>query len=116
MKKLITLALASLTLGAALALTAAPSPPTSDPVLDLAKSKQCLTCHSVSGQLTAPSFQDIAKKWHGVKNADIFLAMVVQHGGTQHYGCNMMPPESARTKVSDADAMALSEWILKMKQ
>jgi cytochrome c551/c552 len=70
----------------------------------------------VSGQLTAPSFQDIAKKWHGVKNANIFLAMVVQHGGTQHYGCNMMPSESARTKVSDAEAMALSEWILNMKK
>jgi len=25
---------------------------------------------------------NIARKWHGVKNANIFLAMVVQHGGT----------------------------------
>jgi cytochrome c len=116
MKKLITLALACLALGVALTLTAAPSASTSDPMLDLAKSKQCLTCHSVSSQLTAPSFQDLSKKWHGVKNANIFLAMVVQHGGTQHYGCNMMPPESARTKVSDADAMALSEWILNMQK
>ena len=114
MKKLITLAVACLTLGAAFALIA--GTPSSDPMMDLAKSKQCLTCHDVSGQLTAPSLQDIARKWHGVKNANIFLAMVVQHGGTQHYGCNMMPPESARAKVSDADAMALSEWILNMKK
>jgi hypothetical protein len=42
--------------------------------------------------------------------------MIVQHGGSQHYGCNMMPPESARTKVSEADAMALSEWILSMQK
>jgi len=116
MKKLITLALACLALGAALALTAAPTPSTSDPMLDLAKSKQCLTCHDVSGQLTAPSFKDIAKEYHGVKNANIFLAMIVQHGGTQHFGCTMMPPESARVKVSDADAMALSEWILSMQK
>jgi len=83
-------------------------------MLDLAKSKQCLTCHAVSDQLLAPSFKDIAKKYHGVKNANIFLAMTVQHGGSQHYGCNMMPAESARVTVSDADAMALSEWILSM--
>jgi cytochrome c len=116
MKKLITLALASLAMGAALVLASAPSPSTSDPMLDLAKSKQCLGCHAVSGQLTAPSFKDIARKYHGVKNANIFLAMIVQHGGSQHYGCNMMPPESARTKVSEADAMALSEWILNMQK
>ena len=100
-------------LGAALALIAAPS--LADPMLDLAKSKQCLTCHAVSGELTAPSFQSIAKDWRGVKNADIYLSMVVKKGGTQHFGCNMMPSEGARTSLSDAEATALTTWILNMK-
>jgi cytochrome c len=99
--------------GATLALIAAPS--FADPMLDLAKSKQCLTCHAVSGDLTAPSFQAIAKEWRGVKNADIYLAMVVQKGGTQHFGCNMMPSQGARTSVSEADAAALATWILNTK-
>lgn len=113
MRKLITLALACLTLGAAVALVAAPTP--SGQMMDLAKSKQCLTCHDVSGELTAPSFEAIAKQWKGVKNADIYLSIVIQKGGTQHFGCNMMPGEHARANVSEADAMALATWILNMK-
>jgi cytochrome c len=116
MKKLTTLALVCLAFGTALVLASVPSSSTSDPMLDLAQSKQCLSCHAVSGQLTAPSFKDIAREYHGVRNANIFLAMIVQHGGTQHFGCNMMPPESPRTKVSDADAMALAEWILSLQK
>jgi len=103
----------TIVLGAALALAAAPTP--ADQMLDLAESKQCLTCHAVSGELTAPSFQSIAKQWHGVRNADIYLSMVIQKGGTQHFGCNAMPSQGARTDVSDADAMALTAWILNMK-
>ena len=100
-------------LAAALAAVAAPS--LADPMLDLAKSKQCLDCHAVKGELTAPSFQSIAKQWHGVKNADIYLSMVVERGGTQHFGCNMMPGQGARAKVTEADAAALVGWILNMK-
>ena len=115
MKRLITLAVACLVSSTALLLTAATSPSTSDPMLDLAKSKQCLTCHDVSGELTAPSFKAIAKEWHGVRHADTYLAVVIQKGGTQHFGCNMMPSEQARAEVSEADAMALATWILNMK-
>ena len=100
-------------LAAVLAAVAAPS--LADPMLDLAKSKECLDCHAVSGELTAPSFESIAKKWHGVKNADIYLSMVIERGGTQHFGCNMMPGQGARHKVSEADAAALTAWILNMK-
>jgi len=41
--------------------------------------------------------------------------MVIQKGGTQHFGCNMMPSQGARTSVSEADAMALATWILNTK-
>jgi len=113
MRKLISLTLACLALGAALALVAAAASP--DQMMELAKSKQCLTCHQVSAELTAPSFEAIAKQWKGVKNADIYLSVVIQKGGTQHFGCNMMPSEHARVKVSESDAMALATWILNMK-
>jgi cytochrome c len=113
MRKLISLTLAGLTLGTALALMAAPEP--SDQMMALAKSKQCLTCHEVSAELTAPSFEAIAKQWKGVKNANIYLSVVIQRGGTQHFGCNMMPSAHAREKVSESDAMALATWILNMK-
>lgn len=112
MKRPITLAFACLSLGTALSLIAAPTP--SDGLMELAKSKQCLTCHDVSSELTAPSFKAIAREWKGVKNADIYLSVVIQKGGTQHFGCNMMPSEHARAKVSEADAMALATWILNM--
>jgi cytochrome c len=113
MRKLISLTLTCLTLGAAVALVAAPAP--SDQMMELAKSKQCLTCHEVSAELTAPSFEAIARQWKGVKNADIYLSVVIQKGGTQHFGCNMMPSQHARAKVSETDAMELATWILNMK-
>jgi cytochrome c len=113
MKRRITFALACITLGAAVPLVAAPSPP--DGMMELAKSKECLTCHDVTGELAAPSFQAIAREWHGVKNADVYLSIVIQRGGTQHYGCNMMPGAGARPKVSEADATALANWILSAK-
>jgi cytochrome c len=100
-------------LGAALALIAAPS--FADPMTDLAKSKQCFSCHDVSGQLLAQSFETIAKKYHGVKNADAYLAGIIQKGGIEHFGPDLMPSAGARVKVSDADAKALASWILTMK-
>ena len=103
----------ALIVAAALAVAATPS--LADPMLDLAKSKQCLDCHAVSGELTAPSFQAIAKEWRGVKNADIYLSMVVERGGTQHFGCNMMPGQGARSRLTEAEATALVGWILGMK-
>jgi cytochrome c len=118
MKRLIVslVAAVTLTLVAAVGLTLVAAPSAADPMMDLAKSKQCLSCHAVTGELTAPSFDSIAKKYHGMKNADIALAWIVQHGGTQHYGCNAMPSAGARVAVSDADAKALVEWILNMKK
>jgi cytochrome c len=103
----------SVVLAAALAVVAAPS--LADPILDLAESKQCLTCHSVSGELTAPSFKSIGQQWQGVKNADIYLSMVIQRGGTQHFGCNMMPGPGARSQLTEAESTALVGWILSMK-
>jgi len=100
-------------LGAALALIAAPS--LADPMTDLARSRQCFSCHDVSGQLLAQSFETIAKKYHGVKNADAYLAGIIQKGGIEHFGPDLMPSAGARVKVSDADAKALASWILTMK-
>jgi cytochrome c len=91
------------------------SPAFADPMTDLAQKKECFSCHLVDGQLLAPSFKDIARKYGGVKNADVLLAGVIQKGGIEHFGPDMMPSKGARVKVSDADAKSLAAWILAMK-
>lgn len=101
-------------LGVAVALVA--SPVLADPMMDLAKSKQCLSCHAVSGELLAQSFEAIAKKYHGVANAEVKLAQTIKAGGPVHCGGRTMPGCNARPEVSDAEAKALASWILAMEK
>ena len=79
---------------------------------DLAKSSGCMNCHTVDKKLVGPAYKDVAAKYKGDPGAADKLAVKIQKGSQGVWGPIPMPPN---TKVSDADAKALAQWILSLK-
>ncbi len=75
----------------------------------LAKKHNCTACHQVDKKLIGPSYQDVAKKYKGQKDAAAKLANTVKKGGTGVWGQIPMPPNAA---VPDADVKVLVAWVL----
>lgn len=78
----------------------------------LAKSKNCMACHSVDKKLVGPAYKDIAAKYAGDKSAADKLAAKIQKGGSGVWGAIPMP---ANPQVNDADAKKLVAWVLGLK-
>ncbi|MCZ2495201.1 c-type cytochrome [Xylophilus sp. Kf1] len=83
-----------------------------DAGMDLAKSKTCLACHTVTRKVVGPSFQDVAKKYAGNQAAEAALATKIRKGGAGVWGPVPMP---ANPQVSDAEALSLARWVLQQK-
>lgn len=84
---------------------------------DLAKAKGCFGCHMVRGSSIAPSFQDIASRFAGLKNAKPMLVHVVITGTNDvatpfHWGGMKMPPDVARVEVNQVEAEQLVDYVL----
>lgn len=79
---------------------------------DLAKTKNCLTCHSVDNKILGPAFKDVAKKYAGDKTAEAKLVTKVLKGGSGSWGAIAMP---ANSQVSEAEAKTLVKWVLSLK-
>lgn len=77
--------------------------------LDMAKKNTCMACHNVDKKLVGPTYQDIAKKYAGQKDAATNLAKSIKAGGSGKWGPVPMPPQAT---LSDADATTLATWIL----
>ncbi len=72
---------------------------------DLAKSKNCLTCHDVDKKKVGPSFKETASKYKGNKGAAAELIAKLKEG-TKH------PFKAA---ASDAELKTLVEYVLAQK-
>ncbi len=81
-------------------------------MLELAKTKLCLACHSVDTKLVGPAFKDIAAKEAGATDAIERLAGNIRSGSSGVWGPIPMPPNGT---VSEAEAKTLAEWILSLK-
>ena len=79
---------------------------------DLAKSSGCLNCHTVDKKLVGPALKDIAAKYKADPAAADKLAVKIQKGSQGVWGPIPMPPNS---KVNDADAKTLAQFILSLK-
>lgn len=79
---------------------------------DLAKTKNCMACHSIDKKLVGPSYKDVAAKYAGQSGAVDKLAQKVQKGGAGVWGPVPMP---ANPQVSEAEAKQLVTWILSTK-
>lgn len=77
--------------------------------LELAKKSNCMSCHVADKKLVGPSYQDVAKKYAGNKDAVKILSEKIKKGGVGVWGQIPMPPNAA---VKDADIEALAKWIM----
>lgn len=77
--------------------------------MDIAKKNACMACHGVAKKVVGPSYQDVAKKYAGQKDAVATLAKSIKAGGAGKWGPVPMPAQAA---LSDADAATLAAWIL----
>ena len=75
---------------------------------DLAKAKNCLSCHAADKKVVGPSYQDVAKKYAGQKDAEAKLAEKIQKGGTGVWGNVPMPPNN----VTPDEAKKLAAWVM----
>lgn len=75
----------------------------------LMKSKACIACHSVERKIVGPAFKDIASKRRDEPNAVELLADHIRNGSRGVYGPVPMP---ANTRVNEAEAKQLAQWIL----
>ncbi len=78
---------------------------------DLAKAKNCLTCHSAQKKIVGPSFQEIVAKRAGEKGAVELLAGKIKNGSKDEWGKVPMPAN----QVSDDEAKTLAKWVLTIK-
>ena len=79
---------------------------------DLAKAKNCFSCHNVANKVVGPAFKDIAAKYSGQKDAEAKLTGKVLKGGSGAWGVIVMP---ANPQVSEAEARTLVKWIMAQK-
>ena len=80
--------------------------------LELAKSKNCVACHSVDNKLIGPAYKEVAKKYAGQKDAESKLVQKVLKGGSGVWGAIPMPPNP---QVTEAEAKILVKWIMTIK-
>ena len=78
---------------------------------DLAKAKNCMTCHAVDKKIVGPSYKDIVAKRGGDKGAEAALATKIKAGSKGEWGMVPMPPNN----VTDAEAAMLAKWVLTLK-
>ena len=75
----------------------------------LAQKHACTACHAVDKKLVGPSYQDVAKRYAGNKNAATELAESIRKGGSGKWGPVPMP---AQPGLNDADLKTLTAWVL----
>ena len=79
---------------------------------DLAKAKNCMSCHAIGSKLVGPAYKDVAAKYAGQKDAENKLVAKVMKGGSGAWGAVPMP---ANPQVSEAEARTLIKWVLAQK-
>lgn len=79
---------------------------------DLAKAKNCMSCHAVGSKLIGPAYKDVAAKYAGDAGAEERLTQKVLKGGSGVWGPVPMP---ANAQVSEAEARTLVKWVLSLK-
>ena len=78
---------------------------------ELAKAKNCMSCHTLDKKIVGPSYKDVAAKRKAEKGADVALAGKIKNGSKGEWGMVPMPPNN----VTEAEAATLAKWILSLK-
>lgn len=76
---------------------------------ELAKSKNCVACHSVERKMIGPAYKAVAERYGKDEAAIKLLSEKVVKGGGGNWGQLPMPPQPG---VSSEEAESLVKWIL----
>lgn len=76
---------------------------------ELARSKNCVACHSVERKMIGPSYKAIAERYAKDDSAIKLLSEKIVQGGGGNWGQLPMPPQPG---VSPEEAETLAKWIL----
>lgn len=77
--------------------------------IDLAKTKNCLSCHAVDRKLVGPSFNEVKNKYEKDSGAVDKLTQKLLKGGVGVWGPVPMP---SNTQITAEEAKQLVKWIL----
>ena len=78
---------------------------------ELAKAKNCMSCHALDKKIVGPSYKDIVAKRKGEKSAEVMLTGKIKNGSKAEWGMIPMPPNN----VTEAEAATLAKWVLSLK-
>lgn len=78
---------------------------------DLAKKKNCMSCHALEKKIVGPAYKDIVAKRAADKGAEAALATKIKAGSKGEWGNVPMPPNN----VTEAEAATLAKWVLSLK-
>ena len=70
----------------------------------------CLACHATDRKVFGPAYRDVAAKYRGDPQALAHVTAGIRQGGSGRWGAAAMP---AFAGLSDADATALADYVLK---
>lgn len=76
---------------------------------ELAKSKNCVACHSVERKMIGPAYKAVAERYGKDEAAIKPLSERIVEGGGGVWGQMPMPPQPG---VSPEEAESLAKWIL----
>lgn len=78
---------------------------------DLAKKKNCMSCHALEKKIVGPAYKDIVAKRAADKGVEAALAAKIKAGSKGEWGNVPMPPNN----VTEAEAATLAKWVLSLK-
>lgn len=82
--------------------------------LALVANSDCATCHKIDEKMTGPSYRDIAAKYANATDAQVTeVAQKIIKGGSGNWG---EIPMTAHPAISEADAVAMVQYILLLKK
>lgn len=77
----------------------------------LLKKGACLSCHTMDKKIVGPAFKDVAAKHKGKAGTVAEIEKVIRNGSKGAYGPIAMPG-TPKSKLSDAEARDLAQWLL----
>lgn len=84
-------------------------------MMALAQSSGCLACHALNHAKVAPSYDEIARRFHGQPNALQTLQNAILNGHSGTWGLVPMPSYGgAQNLLTPAQAEDLARWVLSM--
>lgn len=78
---------------------------------ELARAKNCMTCHAPAKKIVGPSYKEMAERRAGEKDAVATMAAKIKSGSKDEWGKVPMPANA----VSDEEAKTLARWVLTFK-